>query len=105
MEIVNKFIDKYNNRIVFVHGVCTFENVEPIEKQIFNGNDVYRTEETCIECIEEGTHKPYVIPLITFLNMYSPYTSKVDDFLYNVNKLANMESNSPIDPQQEPSES
>lgn len=89
----NIFIDKYNKRVVHVNGICTFEEISD-EISTFYGSDRLRTETTCIYCTEENTNKLFAIPLITFLNTYTPYSKKVDDLLINLNKLANDESES-----------
>lgn len=87
--MTNKFIDKYNDRVVYVNGTCEFEDIDEGETKLFFGKDVLRTHTTCVYCTELETHKLYVMPLITFLNTYAPYSSKVDDLLISMNNQLN----------------
>ncbi len=87
--MTNKFIDKYNDRVVFVNGICEFEDIDEDEVKLFFGKDLLRTHTTCVYCTEEGTHRMYVIPLITFLNTYVPYSANVDDLLISMNNQLN----------------
>ena len=81
----DKFVDKYNDRVVRVTGIAFFEDIDTTEPTLY-GTDRLRTKNICIKCTDEVSHIEYVIPLYTFLNVYVPYATSVDDMLLSIGK-------------------
>lgn len=79
----NKFIQKYTKEVVTYSGIVLHE-------KYLEDTDIYSIHSIdsclwCIECVtEHGVKK--VIPVLDFMNVYEPYSTKTDEMmtaLYN----------------------
>lgn len=88
----NKFIQKYNKEVVTYADVVKIDNY-PDEVCVFTQ---YLPNESiwCIEVITEyGVKK--CIPVLDFMNVYEPYSTKTDEMMTALYNSINEENNAP----------
>lgn len=88
----NKFIQKYTKEVVTYSGIVLHEKYSE-EVDIFSKHSVDYCL-WCIECVTEyGVKK--VIPVLDFMNVYEPYSTKTDEMMTALYNSINEENNVP----------